>query len=75
MNAIKISDLVFVVKEDEAEGLRQFPDEGYYSLGDAAKARNNAGRGYVVKSYIYLWNVIQRNVASDWYTRQMNSRY
>ncbi len=75
MNTIKISDLVFVVREDDVENLRQFPNEGYYSLGDAAKARNKAGRGYVVKSYIYIWNVIQRNVASDWYTSQMNSRY
>lgn len=61
MNQIVVHELYFVVKKDTLENLKELPRVAYTSLLDAMRAHDNR-EDFTVKSYIYVWNVVQRNL-------------
>lgn len=61
MDQIIVHKLYFVVRKDQLENLTEFPRNAYTGLLSAMRAWDKR-EDFTIKSYIYLWNVIQRNM-------------
>lgn len=60
MDQIIVHELYFVVRKDQLENLTELPRNAYTGLLSAMRAHDNRD-DFTVKSYIYVWNVVQRN--------------
>jgi len=61
MTQIIVHELYFVVRKDQLETLTEFPRNAYTGLLEAMRAWDKR-EDFEVKSYIYVWNVVQRNL-------------
>jgi hypothetical protein len=61
MTPVIVHELYFVVRISELENLKELPRHGYTSLLEAMRAHDGREE-FTVKSYIYVWNVVQRNI-------------
>jgi len=61
MLQIIVHELYFVIKKDQLENLKELPRIAYPSLLDATREHNGRDE-YTIKSYFYVWNVVQRNI-------------
>ncbi len=61
MTQIIVHELYFVVRKDQLENLTELPRNAFTSLLEAMRTWDKR-EDFEVKSYIYVWNVVQRNL-------------
>jgi len=61
MTQVIVHELYFVVRKDQLETLTELPRNAYTSLLEAMRVWDKR-EDFEVKSYIYVWNVVQRNL-------------
>ncbi len=62
---IKVHEVLFVFRENEANNLREFPKHGYETAHEAADARDHKGKDYIIVTYYFVMNRIHHNLWID----------